>query len=126
MAIAREWLAHPDRRTYDGIVFYPGGTLLNTYGDNLFNEWRGFYVQGKQGEFPLLEQHLRHIWCRDNEQHYRYLLVWLADLIQHPERKSGIALVVKGEKGTGKSIILKMCSKEFLVAPTSKSTNRNR
>lgn len=105
VAIAREWLAHPDRRTYDGIVFYPGGTLLNTYGDNLFNEWRGFYVQGKQGEFPLLEQHLRHIWCRDNEQHYRYLLVWLADLIQHPERKSGIALVVKGEKGTGKSII---------------------
>ena len=26
-------------------------------------------------------------------------------MIQHPERKSGIALVVKGEKGTGKSII---------------------
>ncbi|MDL2307808.1 DUF5906 domain-containing protein [Desulfovibrio sp. OttesenSCG-928-C06] len=103
--IAREWLNHPDRRTYDGIIFYPGETLPKAYGTNLFNEWRGFNIQDVQGEFPLLEQHLRHIWCRDNEQHYRYLLIWLADLIQHPERKSGIALVVKGEKGTGKSII---------------------
>lgn len=100
-----EWKNHKNRRQYNlGIKFYPG-QLSEWEAKQYYNSWRGFPIEGKQGEFPKIEYHLKHVWCRDNIEHYNYLMAWLADIIQNPAEKKGTALVVKGGKGSGKSII---------------------
>jgi hypothetical protein len=112
VSLAREWKSHRDRRQYGGgVIFYPGDLSEKEKGE-YYNTWKGFAVSPKQGEFPLLEKHLRHIWCNDNDEYYNYLIAWLADLIQNPHRKNNIAIVIKGEEGTGKSLVF-----EKVLAP---------
>jgi hypothetical protein len=43
--------------------------------------------------------------CRENDEHYRYLLGWMAHLVQKPRERPGIALVMRGRKGTGKTVV---------------------
>lgn len=101
----REWMKHKNRRQYNlGIKFYPG-QVSEQDAKNYYNSWRGFPIEGKEGEFPKIEYHLKHVWCRDNIDHYNYLMAWLADIIQDPAEKKDTALVIKGGKGSGKSII---------------------
>ena len=101
-----EWLKHENRRQYDlGIKFYPG-QLSEYEAKNYYNLWRGFPIEGKKGDFSKIDYHLKHVWCRNNMEHYTYLMAWLADIIQNPTQKSGVALVVKGGKGLGKSLIV--------------------
>jgi hypothetical protein len=100
------WLKHKNRKQYNlGIRFYPG-QVSEQEAKSYYNSWRGFPIEGKNGEFPKIEYHLKHVWCRDNIDHYNYLMSWFADIIQNPAKKKGTALVVKGIKGSGKSIIV--------------------
>lgn len=46
--------------------------------------------------------HLRFNWCA-NDSEFNYLLLWWATTIQRPWEKHGVALVVQGEQGIGKS-----------------------
>ena len=41
--------------------------------------------------------------CGRNREYFRYLLAWTADMMQAPDEKKGVALVLRGEKGVGKS-----------------------
>lgn len=109
-----EWKNHRDRRQYNlGIKFYPG-QMSEKDSKNYYNSWRGFPLEGKQGDFPKIEYHLKHVWCRDNIEHYNYLMAWFADIIQNPAQKKGTALVIKGKKGAGKSdIVEKLLYKIF-------------
>lgn len=100
------WLRHPDRRTHEGVTFAPDGKAPAGY----YNLWRGFAVEPLQGS--LAEANLRcwgfrrHIYanlCKGEWSHYQYLMAWLADMVQQPTRKKGVALVLRGKKGTGKS-----------------------
>ncbi|GHV55332.1 hypothetical protein FACS1894206_09610 [Deltaproteobacteria bacterium] len=100
-----DWKKNEHRRQYSyGIKFFPG-QLSEYESKKYYNLWRGFPVEGKQGEFPKIEYHFKHVWCRDNMEHYNYLMAWFADIIQNPSKKKGVALVVKGGRGWGKSII---------------------
>lgn len=97
--IASYWMSCPQKRIYEGIIFNP-----RYKGKNFYNLWKGFKIQPKyDGEFPLIEKHLKEVWCNGNEEHYRYILKWFAHLVQHPAEKPCVALVIKGEKGTGKT-----------------------
>lgn len=50
--------------------------------------------------------HLLHVICNGNQDHFYYLLAWMAQIIQKPERKSGVCVVLKSEaRGTGKSTV---------------------
>jgi hypothetical protein len=101
----KEWLRHECRRQFNrGVKFYPG-QLSKKDAMEHYNMWKGFPLKGKQGEFPKLEYHLKHVWCNDNIEHYNYLMAWFADIIQDTTEKKQVALVVKGKKGTGKSIV---------------------
>lgn len=105
VAYFKEWMKHKNRKQYNlGIKFYPG-QVSEQDAKNYYNSWRGFPIEGKEGNFPKIEYHLKHVWCRDNLDHYNFLMAWLADIVQNPAVKKGTALVVKGGKGSGKSII---------------------
>lgn len=99
------WLRHPNRRTYDGLVFHPGPT---PYDPKLYNLWHGFAVEAKEGNCNLYLEHLyENIVCR-NDEHYRYTLAWMANVVQNPGYRPGVAIVMRGGQGTGKGIFTKL------------------
>lgn len=103
---AKIWLTHPDRRTHEGVTFAPSGKAPAGY----YNLWRGYAVEPLDATLwrsaracKRFLHHLKHNICKGNRFYFRYLLAWLANMIQDPDRKPGVALVLRGKKGTGKS-----------------------
>jgi hypothetical protein len=70
------------------------------------NLWRGWAVEpDSTGSCERFLWHLRHIICADDEEQYAYLIGWLAHLVQHPSEKPGVAIIVRGAKGSGKDTL---------------------
>jgi len=115
--IADWWLKSPDRRQYlNGITFRPDGIAPDGY----YNLWHGYAVD----PLPLgifrnamkcrrLLRHMKYNVCLGIRGHYRYLLAWMADLVQDPARKKGVALVLRGNKGSGKSKVAEVLASLF-------------
>ena len=53
---------------------------------------------------PILD-HILNVWCRRDERSYRYVLGWMANVVQK-RGKNGTALVVKGPEGAGKGVVV--------------------
>jgi uncharacterized protein DUF5906 len=100
--LAEWWLSHPLRHQYiGGVTFDPTGKAP---ADHL-NLWRGFPVTPAPGDWSLLKDHIIRIVCRGELEHAEYVFNWMARLFQHPEEPGEIALVLRGKKGAGKSIL---------------------
>lgn len=98
------WLGHPERRSYQGLVFQPGHTACDP---SLYNLWRGFAVEPMKGDCSLYLEHLwENIVC-GNQTLYRYVLAWMANIVQNPGNRPGVALVLRGLQGTGKGVFAK-------------------
>lgn len=98
------WMKSHDRRTYHGVVFDPSERA----GSRFLNMWSGFAIEAIEGDDKLdrIMWHLLHIICNGEEEHFKYLLAWMAHIVQKPEEKSGVCLVLKSEaRGTGKSTV---------------------
>lgn len=95
------WMGSPKRREYRGILFSPGKDVPGWY-----NMWHGFSVEPAQGNCCLFWQHLFFVICRQDRSHYIYIRKWLAHLVQHPWELPGVALVIRGRQGTGKTIFV--------------------
>lgn len=103
------WTSHRRRREYKRIVFEPGLDV-----PDCFNLWTGFAVQPIPGEDHLRYlDHVRDNICGGNEEHYEYLIRWMARVVQQPRTQSMVAVVLLGERGTGKSIFAKFFGKIF-------------
>jgi hypothetical protein len=100
--IAKVWLEHPDRRQYARVIFDPSGRHA---GKNDLNLWRGFAVNPKQGSWAKMQEHIREIICDGNEDHFNWLMGWLARLVQFPGEQGHVAVVLKGMEGSGKGIL---------------------
>jgi len=98
------WMRLPDRRQYDSMEFDPDGVA----GPNVFNLFRGFPIeriqlqQDEQYNTALIHAHMLHL-MEGSEEGYQYLLKYLAHLIQYPGRKPGVAILMTGPEGSGKS-----------------------
>lgn len=98
------WMKDPDRKTYHGVVFDPSDSA----GARFLNMWSGWAVEPVEGDDMLdsIMCHLLDVICNGNEEDFNYLLAWMAHLIQKPQEKSGVCLVLKSEaRGTGKSTV---------------------
>ncbi len=100
--ITKLWMQHKARRQYpNGIVFAPNKVVEGAY-----NHWQGFSVQPDGTKScRLFLKHLFEIFCAGNEEHYLYILGWLAHMIQKPEEKPGVAIIAKGKKRIGKDTV---------------------
>lgn len=112
--VADLWLKSANRRQYEGVTFAPAGNAPASY----YNLWSGFAFEPlNAGIFQsamkcrLLLKHMKYILCCGNSEHFRYMLAWAADMIQDPDNKKGVALVMRGLKGTGKSTFVDALSK---------------
>jgi Mesyanzhinovviridae DNA primase len=99
------WLEHPKRREYQGIVFAPNKEIPGYY-----NLWDGFAVEPISGDCSIFLEHIRVNVAHGNEEHFNYVIAWMADIFQNPDSKCGTSLVLRGKQGTGKTIIGKVLS----------------
>ena len=96
------WLAHQDRRQYDGVTFDPSaGPEI----DGQLNLWRGWGVEPKRGLWTRMRRHIDEVLAGDDEAAADYIIKWVAWSFQNPAERAGAALVFKGKKGTGKGTL---------------------
>lgn len=99
---ASAWFGHRNRRQYlGGVVFAPGQTVSA----DKFNLWRGFAIEPSPGDWSLMRAHLLNVVCAGNKLHFEYLMNWLARMFQCPGEQGGVAVVLKGGRGTGKGTL---------------------
>jgi len=92
------WLKHAERRQYDGLVFAPEGAPEGWY-----NLWRGFEVEPRPGSWGTFRDHLLTNVCSGSDELFRFVFGWFAHLVQRPAERLGVALVLRGLQGTGKT-----------------------
>lgn len=99
---AEIWLKSSSRREYINITFDPATDPKIIEAKGLYNIWKGFAKEPKQGSASLYWDHVRDNICAKNPSNYLYLRKWLASIFQHPDRVH-TALVLCGTQGVGKN-----------------------
>ena len=108
--LSKIWMSWTLRREYMDVGFYPG----NTVPDSTYNLFRGFPIEPKPGEWGLFRDHIRDVICSGEEELFLYIMSWIARIIQDPGGdKPGVAVVMQGGKGIGKSFFASMIGKLF-------------
>ena len=102
----KRWEGSRDRRQYDGIEFFPnpdGAKGTKGY----LNLWRGFSVKPKagKGSYTVFRDHVLTNICGGDEEVFRWVFGWFAQIMQRPRERVGTAVVVRGLMGTGKSVL---------------------
>ena len=95
------WLDHPCHDKYEDFGFYPNGTDPTVY-----NTWRGFAFEPKEGDCSLYLKHMRDNICNGASDVYEYLLSWMANAVQNPHINGRVAVALLGNRGTGKTLFV--------------------
>ena len=109
--LAKYWLTHRDRRQYAGLVFSPKGDVPADH----YNLFHGFAVEPRPGDCSKFLAHLKDDVCNGNEDLYKWVVGWFAQIVQQPEVKMGTSLVLRGKMGTGKTKVGKVFGSLFGV-----------
>ena len=101
------WMRDENIRYYDKIDFYPNKSECPS---NHYNFFKGLKaeqykpINDKDTIQKLIEPIIYHLKIVAQE-HYEFLLIYFAFIIQNPSKKTNVNIVVSGKDGTGKSII---------------------
>jgi hypothetical protein len=93
------WLRNPERREYEEVIFSPGSSS-----NQHFNLWQGFPIRPVQSD--KADRFLAHIdenMAGGNDEIGKHIKALMADAIQNPGSRPGVALVLLGDQGVGKS-----------------------
>jgi hypothetical protein len=95
------WLGHERRRQYETIVFSPEKDIEGAY-----NLWQGFSCEALPGDaHQAYLTHLKDNVCSGDEEHYQYLVNWMARGVQQPGSQGEVAVVLRGGRGAGKGTV---------------------
>jgi len=109
--LGKLWFSRDWRRSFEGVVFAPGGDA--GYGN--LNLWRGFAVEpadNPEGWSRFKHHLLNHVAGGDTVA-YGYILNWMAAGVQWLGDPLGVALVLQGPKGAGKTIVTELYGRVF-------------
>lgn len=109
LQLADVWLRHKRARRYRQVAFYPNKELPG----DVLNLWQGFAVKPEEGDCSLILAHIRDNICGANDEAYKYMLGWLARLVQYPEKMGEVAVILRSGKGTGKSFFADIIGSMF-------------
>ena len=126
LPLTKIWIDHHARRTYRGLCFMPGQPAPEGW----YNLWHGLTIEplahpdeaseGDRRALDMFLEHARDNVCGGQEHLYKWLIGFLAHLVQRPWEKPQVALVFSGGKGTGKNslmdVIGDMLGRYFLLA----------
>lgn len=99
--LGKAWTDHELRRQYSDVMLTPEGDI-----EGVYNLWRGFMVEPVEGSWKLMKKHIEQVICNEDKKVFRYVLRWMARLIQNPSTTGEVALVLKGKKGIGKGMFV--------------------
>lgn len=96
------WIS-PYTRVFNESAFTP-----LTVTNNVLNLWLP-PIAGKRGaDWSVIGDFLHDIICDGDESRHRYLINFLAHMLQKPEEKPGVILVLMGGQGIGKGMFFKL------------------
>ena len=102
VSVATVWLNAPSRPTYPGgMMCWPVGEVP----EGVFNTFMGWGVEAVEGDVTLILEFILQVICSGNNNNANYLTKWLAFCIQHPSTPPGVAVVLVGGKGCGKTTL---------------------
>jgi len=90
---------------FNNIVFKPNNVGVKR---NDLNIWSGF--KGQEVDIVNMDivnvfiNHIREVWANSNEEHYKYIMSWLAQIIKTPEKKTEVVILLQGGQGCGKTL----------------------
>ena len=103
------WLDSEYRRQYNKIALMPEGSDHHTY-----NLWRGWTVEpSEEGSCDIFKEHLLNNVCLGDTNAFEYLWSWCALTVQRPHQPIGTAIVMRGDRGTGKSTFARVIGELF-------------
>ena len=113
-------------RKYADTIYWPGRTPDLRELPTVFNMWRDRGVKPIKGDAKFFLDHMAYLFPDSTER--KYVLDFLAHLVQHPGRKIKFALVLHGEKRTGKSWVgnamVRVLGSENVSQPTNNEIQR--
>ncbi|CAD5374839.1 hypothetical protein RA210_U70155 [Rubrivivax sp. A210] len=92
------WTRSARRREYPGGVIFDPETPTRS---GCYNTWRGFSIEPKAGDAGPMIEHI-YMLCHGAAEHAEWLLNWLAFTVQRPGTRPEVAVVLRGNRGTGK------------------------
>lgn len=98
-----DFLVSPNTPVYEKTAFSPVQMPPTT-----LNYWVDSPVIPSPGDWSAIEYFLCTIICDGNQKNYDYLINFLAHMLQKPEEKPGIFIVLLGGQGTGKGTFFKL------------------
>ena len=111
--VSKRWFECKDRRQYvgSGVKFEPGGPP--EIPNDMLNLWRGFGITPKLGDWSLMRAHIFNVVCSGNQDHFDYLIHWMAYSVQHLDEPIGVAAAFLGAQGAGKGIVARTFGEFF-------------
>lgn len=102
-----------------GLVFAPYPVIP---GPNDFNMYQGRKLKSQAGTWDKLDDFISRIICKGDLEKRKFLIHWMAHMVQYPGEKPGTAVVCRGDGGTGKGMFGRLLMK--LTAPHCKQLEK--
>jgi len=96
------WLESRSRREVFVVQYCPNHVGLLPGGLNL---WLAWGIEPEPGDCSFVLDHILQVIAGGDERKSEFILNWCADILQNPCRKPGVAVVLRGDEGTGKSVL---------------------
>jgi hypothetical protein len=103
---AKAWMTHPRRRQYAGVEFFPnpdGAPGMPGY----LNLWSGFAIKPadnpERSRYAIFHDHLLNNVSGGRQDRFTWVFAFFAHMVQQPRDRPGVALVMRGKMGSGKT-----------------------
>ena len=103
--VSDNFLMDKHTKHYQGLEFAPSGNH-----PDFLNLWKGWKVAAKQGDVSIFLE-LVDALCDSDEGSVKYMLDYLAHMVQIPEKKPEVAIVMRGPQGIGKGSLMKVIAR---------------
>jgi len=97
------FMVSPNTKVYDSLAFSPLPTPPTT-----LNLWRDCTIISIPGDWSFIRQYLLEVVCAGDMCTYRYLILFLAHMMQKPEVKPGVIIAMLGGQGIGKGAFFRL------------------
>jgi len=91
---SKVWIKSPERREYKGMCFLLVRSVLVT--TTFIVVW---LLKPREGDWSLMRNHIKEVIASDNTDLYKWIMGWLADLVQNPGGDlPGTSICLRGNK----------------------------
>ena len=106
-SVAVEWLHFGARLEFRGLTIDAKrvGMPIEVGGRPYLNLWRGWGVEPMPGDTSLFTDYVEEVLAAGDPVIAKYILDWLAWVVQHPDKRIEVALVLVGKPGSGKGTL---------------------